>query len=67
VGQEHVVVDVEGTIPVERGLAKAIASKDGLGLNPQVSGFELATPEGELVRLNDHRGRFVLLNFWASY
>lgn len=29
--------------------------------------FSLPTPEGEIVRLSDHRGAIVLVNFWGSW
>jgi peroxiredoxin len=29
--------------------------------------FELTTPDGEVVRLKDLRGKVVLLNFWATW
>jgi peroxiredoxin len=29
--------------------------------------FELPTPDGKMVRLSDHKGKYVLLDFWASW
>ncbi len=29
--------------------------------------FKLATPDGGTVRLSDHRGKWVVVNFWASW
>lgn len=34
---------------------------------PQAVNFDLATPEGTRVRLEDFRGKLVVLNFWATW
>ena len=37
------------------------------GIGEQAPDFLLETPEGELVRLSDFRGKPVIVNFWASW
>src|SRR5262245_65599796 len=29
--------------------------------------FQLASPDGKMLALSDHRGKVVLLNFWATW
>ena len=36
-------------------------------LGEPAAGFELQTPEGETFRLNDQRGKVVVLDFWATW
>lgn len=38
-----------------------------LGEPARAPDFELATPDGDLIRLADLRGKVVLLNFWATW
>jgi peroxiredoxin len=39
----------------------------GIDVGQLAPDFELPTPEGELVRLSDYRGRPVWINFWAPW
>lgn len=34
---------------------------------PQANGFSLSTPDGAVISLDDYAGKFVLLNFWATW
>ena len=53
------------------GLLAAFALYNGGGGNVAVGSvapdFELKDPDGKLVRLSDFRGKFVFLNFWATW
>ena len=48
-------------------LIGAIAGIQGTVAPAEAPDFELAALEGEGFRLSDHRGRYVVLNFWASW
>ena len=53
------------------GLLAAFAIYNGGGPNLAIGSvapdFELKDPDGKLVRLSDFRGKFVFLNFWATW
>lgn len=34
---------------------------------PQINGFSLSTLDGTMIGLDDYAGKFVLLNFWATW
>lgn len=38
-----------------------------LKVGTQAPNFELPTPEGEKVQLSDFKGKYVLIDFWASW
>lgn len=38
-----------------------------LKVGTQVPNFELPTPEGKKVQLSDFKGKYVLIDFWASW
>jgi peroxiredoxin len=40
---------------------------DGPGIGKPAPDFVLATPDGDVVRLSDFRGKIVILNFWATW
>ena len=53
------------------GLLAAFAIYSGGGGIPAIGSvapdFELKDPDGKVVRLSDFRGKFVFLNFWATW
>jgi len=53
------------------GLLAALAIYSGGGGTIEIGAvtpdFELKGPDGEFVRLSDFRGKFVFLNFWATW
>ncbi len=40
---------------------------DPIGGKPKAAGFNLEDTKGDKVSLEDYRGKFVLLNFWATW
>ncbi len=56
----------EDSPTISEALSEA-ESADTLALDAPAPGFELESLSGELVRLEDFRGRHVLLNFWATW
>ena len=38
-----------------------------LKVGTQAPNFELPTPEGKKVQLSDFKGKYVLIDFWASW
>ena len=48
-------------------LIGAIAGIQGAAASAEASDFELEALDGGEFRLSDHRGRYVILNFWASW
>ncbi len=54
---------------VTASIKKKTASikKKTLGIGDQAPDFEIRTLSGETVRLADYRGKYVLLDFWATW
>lgn len=43
------------------------SQKGPVQVGDQVPDFEIETFDGEVIRLSEHRGKVVVLNFWASW
>lgn len=50
-----------------RWLAHRVDSLSHFAVGAQAYNFEFADPEGKRVKLSDFRGKFVLVDFWASW
>lgn len=53
--------------PVGKSIPLLLASFSRTKIGSQAVGFEQATPEGKVVRLSDFKGKYVLVDFWASW
>lgn len=57
-------------LAVSFALATTLASANGLmdkALNAEAANFTLMSTHGQNISLTDYKGRFVLLNFWATW
>ena len=50
-----------------RWLARRVDSLGKFAVGAEAYDFELVNPEGKSVRLSDFRGKYVLVDFWASW
>ena len=50
-----------------RWLAHRVDSLSHFAVGAQAYNFEFVDPEGKMVKLSDFRGKFVLVDFWASW
>ncbi len=50
---------------INQGIAKT--PKDNLPVGSDAPGFELLNTKNEKVKLSDYRGKYVLIDFWASW
>ena len=44
-----------------------VAALKNVGIGQPAPGFSQNTPEGKMVSLADYRGKYVLVDFWASW
>lgn len=53
--------------PYTKWFNEQVARQEGTRIGGRAPDFSLPTPEGETISLSDYRGRYVLLDFWASW
>jgi peroxiredoxin len=53
--------------PAGKAYAQLLAARKGVGSGQRAPDFTQLTPEGRTVTLQDYRGKYVLLDFWASW
>jgi peroxiredoxin len=53
--------------PAGKAYAQLLAARKGVGSGQRAPDFTQLTPEGRAVTLQDYRGKYVLLDFWASW
>ncbi|HEY9259710.1 TlpA disulfide reductase family protein [Chitinophaga sp.] len=55
------------TSPLGEELRQLIANSERLTINKLAPDFAAQTPDGKTLKLSDLRGKYVLLDFWASW
>ena len=58
--------NVKGS-PIGSYLAKMIADNKKIPLGKPVADFSQADPDGKMISLSSYRGKYVLVDFWASW
>lgn len=53
--------------PLGKGIAIQLSAPENTGLGKQAPEFQQFTPQGKTVQLSDFRGKYVLIDFWASW
>lgn len=53
--------------PDGRAMAQRFVAAKTIGIGKVAPDFEQRTPDGRAVKLSDYRGKYVLLDFWASW
>ena len=63
----ELVPEKDRDTPSARWLERRVDSLKNFAVGAQAYDFEFVDPEGKRVRLSDFRGKFVLVDFWASW